>query len=251
MGRVRMMDAGTAHDPRSRYVAVAVVIALHLLLLHIAQRMSGIAHRVQNQVEDALILLRLDRPADPTRVEEPRPARQADVEERAPGASSIIVAPQPQPIQSPTAPLPPRQIDWRADAARAARVVVEAAGREGYRSFGPRKQSKVGESQSPPASRDPPKHKLGDTDEVGGDPIVWLGNNCYMELEKRVPTAREWVAAGPGQFTPPPQIRCSGGGRSATAGGNLEDSRKREEPPVPKAGTEMNELPERIEEPQR
>lgn len=40
-------------------------------------------------------------------------------------------------------------------------------------------------------------------------------------------------------------------GNRAADGTLFEHIKKPEEPPVPKAGTEMNELPERAEEPQR
>jgi hypothetical protein len=236
-----------ANDPRSRYIALAAVVALHLLLLQIAHRISGLTLRLQNEADDALVWLRLDRLREPRReprpVEEPRIEPQADVRVRTPAPEA------PQPTQAPTTPLPPRQIDWKSNAARSAQLAVEAAGQEGYRSFGPRKAPPPGEPQSPSAFAEPPKHKYGDIDEVGGDPVIWMNDNCYTELDKRVQTARDWVAANPGQFAPP-QIRCVGGIGSAAADGKLfEHIKKREEPPVPKAGTEMNELPERKEQP--
>jgi hypothetical protein len=234
------------HDPRSRYIAFAVVVALHLLLLQIAQRISGVALRLEDEADDALVWLRLDPPPRPVErrpTDEPRREPQVDVRAPAPTPET------PQPTQAPTTALPPRQIDWRANAARSAQLAVEAAGQERYRSFGPRKAPPPGEPQSPAVFAEPPKHKYGDIDEVGGDPVVWMNDNCYTELDKRVQTARDWVAANPGQFSSS-QIRCVGGAGSAAADGKLfEHIKKREEPPVPKAGTEMNELPERKEEP--
>jgi hypothetical protein len=122
-------------------------------------------------------------------------------------------------------------------------------GQEGYRSFDPRKPSAPGEPTVPSLFDDPPKHKLGDVgSDASGDPVVWMNDYCYTELEKPVQTARDWISAGPGRFAPP-KIRCLFPVGSGPADGTLfEHIKKPEEPPVPKVGTEMNELPERSAE---
>jgi hypothetical protein len=243
------MASVRTHDPRSRYVALAAVVALHFLLLQIAHRISGLTLRLPIEKDDALVWLRLDRPVEPRPLEE-RITKETVREPQADRINAPAPMPEePQPMQAPTVPLPPRQIDWRSNAARSAQVTVEAAGQERYRSFGPRKETPVGDAQSPSAFAEPPKHKYGDIDEVGGDPVIWMNDNCYTELDKRVQTARDWVAGNPGQFAPP-KIICMAPIGSGPADGTLfEHIKKREEPPVPKAGTEMNELPERKEEP--
>jgi hypothetical protein len=246
MGLLAVMTSRTMEDPRSRYVAFAAVVLLHLVLLHLAQRMSGTAHRIQREVDDALVWLRLDRPAEPKSVEPPRTESSPQEQVRAQDPEPIRDEPSEQ-AHVPTTPLPPRQVDWRGNAALSAERIVGAAGEQRYRSFGPRKDAPPGERQPASPFGEPPKHKYGDIGEVGGDPVVWMNDNCYTELDKRVQTARDWALANPGQFAPP-QIKCVGSGGAAADGKLFDHIKKREEPPVPKAGTEMNELPERRDE---
>jgi hypothetical protein len=146
----------------------------------------------------------------------------------------------------PDVPTPPREIDWRANALRSAEIVAERGREEKYRSFGPRKEPLPGEAPAPSAFGPGPKHKRGDVDSIGGDPVVWVNESCYMELDKRVQTARDWVVANPGQFAPP-QTRCVGSGAGPN-GELFEHIKRRTEPPVPKAGVTMSELPERAPE---
>ena len=242
------MDSLRARGSGARYVALAAVIGLHVLLLLIAQRISSVSHPF-DAADKALVWLRLDQP-----VEKPPTPQVAD-EKRVPPRNVPARAPRPIPEEPPrrqpteTMPTPPRQIDWRAHAARSAELAVEAAGQERYRSFGPRKEPEPDEAPVPSVFGEPPKHKYGDVAQEGGDPVVYSNENCYTELDKPVQTARDWVNAGPGSFASP-QIRCMFSG--STVNGNLfEHIKKREEPPIPKAGTEMNELPERVEEGQQ
>jgi hypothetical protein len=240
------MDLFRARESKSRYVALAAVIGLHVLLLLIAQRISTTAS-FDLAADKALVWLRLDRPLETPRPEET--TKQKEIAARTPPARRQSPAPAetPPPTEPPpTISAPPRQIDWRANAARSAERTVEAAGQERYRTFGPRKEPAPGEPHAPSAFGEPPKHKYGDIDEEGGDPVVYMNENCYTELDKRVQTARDWVNGNPGQFAPP-QILCKFSG-STVDGKMFEHIKKREEPPVPQAGTEMNELPERVEE---
>ena len=242
-----VMGSRTTEDPRSRYVAFAAVVMLHLVLMQLAQRMSGAVHRMQREVDDALVWLRLDRPVEPKPVAASRLETAPQERVRMDTPVSTRDSPSEQ-VQMPTTPLPPRQIDWRGNAALSAERIVGIAGEPGHRSFGPRKDPPPGERPTSSPFGPPPKHKYGDVGEVGGDPVVWMNDNCYTTLDKRVQTATDWTKANPGQFAKP-EITCVGGIGSAAADGKLfEHIKKREEPPVPKAGTEMNELPERVEE---
>jgi hypothetical protein len=226
-------------------LAMLAVVTLHALLLWAIERAR--TNRVDRSVEldRALILIPVRRASMPERAAESTPREDAAPDPRP-------LTPRPAPVTNapvlipPVTPTPPRAIDWRANAARSAQVLVERGLEEKYRSFGPRVQQ-PGEAPSPPSVfGEPPKHKAGDVDTIAGDPIVWLNERCYMELDKQVQSARDWVLANPGSFAPP-QIRCEGGG-SAPNGDMFEHIKKREEPPVPKAGTEMNPLPERKDE---
>jgi len=119
--------------------------------------------------------------------------------------------------------------------------------------------------------REGPKPKYGDVGEIDGKPVVWMSENCYTELDRLVRDARDAVL-NPGSFAAP-AINCVGGetgkfrivqpnpssftpwslnysrelGTRKADGTLFDHIKKPEEPPVPKAGTEMNELPEREE----
>jgi len=115
-----------------------------------------------------------------------------------------------------------------------------------------------------------PKHKYGDVGELGGRPVVWMSENCYTELDPAVRDARDRVLSNSSSFAAP-AINCVGSetgqfrlvmpnpssftpwslnftraiGKREVDGTLFEHIKKPEEPPVPKVGTEMNELPER------
>src|ERR671913_414101 len=90
------MDLFRARASKSRYVALAAVIGLHVLLLLIAQRISTTAS-FDLAADKALVWLRLDRP-----IETPRP-------EETPKQKEIPARPPPAPRQSPApAETPPR-----------------------------------------------------------------------------------------------------------------------------------------------
>jgi hypothetical protein len=159
---------------------------------------------------------------------------------------SLPLAPPPVAIPEETAANPP-PIDWRRNALRSAEIVAGRSGGQGYRHFGPREAGKSsGDDSAPSIFPGAPSHRRGDVDgDAHGDPIVWVNRRCYITLDKPVQTARDWTQGQPGQFAPP-ELRCLPGSGSGQPDGALfEHIKKREEPPVPKAGTEMNPLPER------
>jgi hypothetical protein len=97
-----------------------------------------------------------------------------------------------------------------------------------------------------------------------------MNENCYTTLDKPVQTARDWIITGRAGFAAP-AINCIGGiggskinlvlvnldsftppsinyvdavGERKANGQLFEHIKKRENPPLPKAGIEMHELPE-------
>jgi hypothetical protein len=262
-----MAGSFDTEDRRSRWIVFATVMALHIVLLQIAYRMQRSA-REDDASEDALVWLQLDRPQEPRRAEEqgaPRPA---------PRSPSVAPTRTREVSASTTSPsLSSRQVDWRANAARSAQRAVEGAQREQHRSFAPRKEPPREEPPPPSIFRAVPRPEYGDVGEVDGRPVVWMNEYCYTELDRPVQTARDAVIANPGTFASP-AINCVGGedgkfrlvqpnpasftpwslnysqalGKREADGTLFEHIKKPEEPPVPKAGTEMNELPEREEE---
>jgi hypothetical protein len=266
MGRARMLESVGREGRRSRLVAFATVMSLHLVLLQIAYRVT---HRLRESdaTGDALVLLRLDRPP------QPRPADERAVSRPASSTRSPAPIREESPPEPTVRPQPPHPIDWRANAARSAQLTVEGAQAEKHLSFAPRKEPPRDEPAPPSIFREVPNPEYGDVGEVDGRPVVWMNENCYTELDRSVQTARDAVIANPGTFTKP-AINCvedeNGGfhlvqpnptsftpwslnysralGKREADGTLFEHIKKPEEPPVPKAGTEMNELPERKQE---
>jgi hypothetical protein len=260
------MASSTRDVPSSRYAAIAAVVVLHLVLMSIAKRL-GTLWIVDVPEGDALILVPVDRPAPPPRPAEPDPAPKPQIDVRAPAPTQSTQA------FAPVTPSPPRQIDWRGNALRSAEKVAGSSGSV-YRSFGPRKAPESGEPAPPALFDTTPKHKYGDVGELGGRPVVWMSANCYTELDAVVRDARDRVLSNSSSFAAP-AINCVGSetgqfrlvmpnpssftplslnysraiGKREVDGTLFEHIKKPEEPPVPKAGTEMNELPERVEEP--
>lgn len=239
---VRVQRVVSMSAARRRSTTIAAVIALHFVFVIVIERLRQQERDVV--VDISLTLVNLEQRAR----REPQPQREPD--EPAPRLRNM--PPQAASASSssdesmPQAETSPRVIDWRANALRSAEVVAAGSVKERYRSFGPKRTKAVDEPAVPSVFGDGPKHELGD---IGGDPrepIVWLGDRCFLELEKPVQTARDWVVAGSGFFAMP-IMRCMNSlGRSEPNGKLFEHIKKREEPPVPKAGTEMNPLPERI-----
>jgi hypothetical protein len=271
MGELAQMFSARNNDPRSRYIALTAVVALHVLLIQIAQRVALLSNRAHDEADEALVWLRLDQVREVPKMQSRTLEARVEVRERTavPAQRRDSLPSQ----QHAAASLPPAPIDWRSNAARSAQLVVEGAEQERYRSFGPRKPKPPEEPQAPSIFGDAPKHKRGDVSgHVNDDPIVWVNENCYTTLDKSVQTARDWVIANPGSFAPP-SINCVGTdggnfgfvlpnpasftppslnymhpiGKKQANGKLFEHIKKPEEPPVPKTGTEMNELPERVE----
>ena len=256
------MAASPRDVPKSRYVALAVVVALHAVFVLVMQQMA--TFDFADIADDALILVPVDRPIPPP-VDAVKPETQPQVEVR----SSTPASPAAPQVFAPPAPSPPRQIDWRGNAARSAEKIVGNGGIE-YRSFGPRRPPAPGEPEPPSMFDTKPKHKYGDVGELGGKPVVWMSDNCYTELDPAVRDARDHVLSNSSSFAAP-AINCVGGetgtfrivmpnpssftpwslnytraiGKREADGTLFDHIKKPEEPPVPKAGTEMNELPER------
>ena len=227
-------------------LAMVVVLALHVLMLYAIHRA-----RMQERDDRALLdqpLLLVSIP-ERNRVESPPTDREpalSPIERRASRANEARTVEVDEPQSEPQ---PRGAINWRANAVRSAEVVAEAGRQEGYRRFGPRKPQPQDEAIAPSIFKEPPKHKLGEEgSDAHGDPVVWISDNCYTTLDKRVQTARDWIKAGPGNFAPA-EFECMFSvGRREPDGTLFEHIKKPEEPPLPKQGTEMNALPERIEE---
>ena len=127
----------------------------------------------------------------------------------------------------------------------AARTEVEKSVSERYRNFGPRKAPPPPDPE-PPSIFAPGKSVAGETGtDVNGDPIVQLNKYCYQELERNVPTARDY-----GHSIPMPHVmKCMFNAGGGGPRGDLFDHLKKEDRPLPepKPGTDLSTLPERIE----
>lgn len=227
---------------KRRLIAVIVVVAIHALLVLLIQRVRLREIEIAGG-ERSLILVELRKA-----IVEPTESRQA------PRSASITLAPRPAPPSMPPVATAPEEtepspalIDWHGNALRSAEIVAGRGEGQAYRNLGPRAAEKSSGDDSasslgPPA----PKHKRGDVDgDVHGDPIVWVNSFCYMTLDKRVQTARDWTRGQPGQFAPAEFACLAGFGSGEPDGMLFEHIKKREDPPAPKEGTEMNALPER------
>lgn len=233
---------------RTRLLALLAVIVLHVLFSYAIQGMRALPRASRGGVDAALVMVRIEPPRVPERV--PESARMevpiAPEQRESQRGGGSIEAEQAAFVAS----SPPRAIDWRANARRSAQLAVEGGLQEGHRSFGPREKPQPQEAAVPSVFGSGPKHKLGDLDpDAAGDPVVWLNERCYMTLDKQVQTARDWIKEAPGRFAPVGTVCLFSIGRREPDGTLFEHIRKREEPPVPKAGTEMNALPERADEP--
>ena len=232
------------YERRTQLIGALIVVALHVWLALLVQRMR--AREPTQQLDRSLTLVIVE---DPVR-EEPRPPIPEPQRRETPTQSSAAT-PSPS-APAPALPTSPRgPIDWRANAARSAQLAVEGSTVAPHRSFGPRKEPEPEEPAPPSVFRNTePRHKLGEVgDDAAGDPVVWINDSCYMTLDKRVQTARDWAKAGSGQFAPA-ELQClqwQFGPKQEPDGTLFEHIKKREEPAPPKPGTEMNSLPAQIE----
>lgn len=227
----------------SRLVAALAAFALHVCFGYALQRMRSPQPSAATALETYLVWIRIDR-ADlpdiqPERVREetllrPEGARSHDV--RTPVESSAE-------LDARTSTARSAKVDWRAHAVRSAQVVVADTLEQRYRQFGPGQDRSPGEPQVPSIFGTGPAHKLGD---IEGDPreqIVWLNNRCFMELERPVQTARDWIVSNPGSFAPLLTKCLLPFGGSGPNGKLFEHMRKPAEAAVPKLGTKIRELP--------
>jgi hypothetical protein len=222
-------------------MAVVAVFALHVCLSYVAYRLRAAVFEREAPSDHALRWVQVH----PMQSR----AQRNDRTDTHRGAPQEIARPrqtralEDSPAIEASLPSLPSPINWRANAARSAQVVVEESMQEGHRSFGPREQPDL-DARAPESVFGPaPKHMPGEVGEdTYGDPALWLNDSCYQELEKPVQTARD-------VFTIVPLVKCVMSIGKREANGKLfEHLKKREEPPVPRAGTELNELPEREEE---
>ena len=237
---------GTTERP-TRVILMLVVIALHALFLLAIQHLRM---QQRDAIDDgSLVLVDVVRPRPPTPDPKQSPVEPVRTSRRPRSAASEAsrVAESAPPVASSSTP---PGIDWRGNAARSAERVLASGAGEQYRSFGPKTEGEREVPSIPNIFRDEPKHELGEVGEdAAGDPIVWMSDNCYTTLDKRVQTARDWVKDTPGRFAPA-EIMCLFPpiGRREADGTLFEHIKKREEPPVPEVGTEAKPLPARIQE---
>jgi hypothetical protein len=226
---------------KMRWWALLAVCVLHALFLHVIQRMRRVESR--DALDAPVVMIQqlsrvreLQRPRETERVQERSRERIPPVAERAPPVNQSSVPESSAPITPPA----PRAIDWHANAVRSAQVIVQGSLDGKSRSFGSPRQPE--RPARPPQSvfGPGPKHRAGDVgSDTYDDPVVWINDHCYKELEKPVPTARDF-------FRIMPLVKCMWPiGKREPKGKLFEHIRKPEEPPAPQAGTEMNALPER------
>ncbi len=220
-----------------RGAAILIVTILHALLLLLIWKSRQLLIIDDVSVDRFIEWV----PIEPAR-ERLLPSSPREPDLRTPERTIIEVQ---QPSSSPESatpaaePLPPRQIDWNAHGAYAAKKAVEGSVGEPYRNFGPRKS---GPPPGPgaPALFEEEKDKFGEEGtDIHGDPVVWLSKHCYQELEKTVQTARDWV-------DPRPRLQlCMFPAGSPEPRGDLFEHLKKEKAlPETKEGVER-ELPER------
>lgn len=167
-----------------------IVVALHALLLLIAWRLGEHLHR-GDASSDASMIWIIPQPVEPT-------ARSADLpRDRTVQRSSERPTPREKTRESDIAvdspARAPRQIDWGAHAAFHARKAVEDGATERYRNLGPRKPGPPPEPKGPTLFEREPEVFGEVAEDTNGDPILRLSKHCYQELEKRLPTARDYV----------------------------------------------------------
>lgn len=123
---------------------------------------------------------------------------------------------------------------------------MEESVTERYRNFGPRKPGPEPDPE-PPSIFEPKRQVKGETGvDVHGDPVVRLSEHCYQELEKPVPTARDYGSSLP------LMTKCTFPIGKREPRGDLFKHLKKSRPlPQSPPGTELKELPERLEENER
>lgn len=224
--------------PRARMAVI--VVALHGLLLLIAWRLGEQLHRRAVGDDASMTWIDLRSPEAVARtVDSPRDqAPQPSNDHRTVSGS---VRESDTTVESPARP--PHPVDWGAHATYHARKAVEDGATERYRNFGPRKPGPPPEPAIPSIFEPEPDVSGEEGEDIHGDPIVRLSKYCYQELEKRLPTARDYV--NPGRPLLP---KCMFPIGKPEPRGDLFEHLKRDRPlPELKNGT-PGELPERTPE---
>jgi hypothetical protein len=214
-----------------------IVVALHGLLFLIAWCLGEQVYR-RSVSDDASMTWILTRPLEPLArsVDSLRaqPSQRSNerptVEENTRESDTTVDSPARS----------PRQIDWGAHAAFNARRAVEDGTGERYRNLGPRKPGPPPEPAIPSIFEPEPDVRGEEGLDVNGDPVVRLNKYCYQELEKRLPTARDYV--DPGRPLIP---KCMFPIGKPEPRGDLFEHLKRDHPlPEQKSGA-TGEMPER------
>ncbi|HMN43848.1 MAG TPA: hypothetical protein PKE27_04715 [Povalibacter sp.] len=235
-----MRPPSGADTSRSRALAACIVVAGHALLLVLAWHGAFAPRWLLHGDDPALTWIELQ----PSIAEPPPTATSSTTRaDRTPATdlrnrrdetrNAVSAAPEP-------ASLPPRQTDWSAHAAYNAKKAVEDAVTERYRNLGPRKPGPAPEPSAPSIFESPGK-SFGELDtDINDNPVVWLNENCYFELDKLVPTARDVVNPGL-----PPMMKCKFNVGRREPRGDLFKPLERDRPlPELKPGV-TPELPER------
>lgn len=228
----------------ARSLAAGLVVVLHALAALLLWHARSSMHTVKD--DSALTWLRLVPDVDvarrpiPTRTS-PAPV-QAEQQRHDPGQPSLESAPS-VPALAPVEPLPPRQIDWAAQATFNAKKTVEDAVTERYRNLGARRTEPQA-SGSPPSIFSPEAKSFGDLDrDIDDNPRVRLNEHCYFELDDLILSASDMVTSGL-----PPMVKCSGKVGKREPRGDLFEHLKRERPPPALASEPTGELPELTEQ---
>lgn len=152
----------------------------------------------QNADSPAMTWVRLTRPQLPRKSDRAPPDPEAALSLSLPIA---VTAPN---LSEMTSDAEPAHANWSLQGILSARATASTASSDRYRSLGPREAEP--EHQSPdPALFETPERRAGSVDnDVHGDPIVWVNEYCYQELEKPVPTARD-VTRQPKKTIEPPK----------------------------------------------
>lgn len=216
-----------------------MVAGLHALLFVLAWHAALAPHWLRRGDDPAMTWIDLrpatgDRTPPMTQVEPDRAlATTSDVTRETTG---------PRPLTSPPTSLPPRQIDWNANAAYHASQAVAAATKERYRNLGPRRPGPPPEPEVASLFESKPDVAGEVGEDINGDPVLRLSEHCYQELEKPVPTARDYVDQRP------LLRKCLFPFGKREPRGDLFDHLKRDRPlPEPKPGS-STEAPERDDE---
>lgn len=175
----------------TRGAIALVVVVLHSMLVVFFWKLRTSA---MGPATDDRFVIWL-RPADDNAQKvEPPPPSEPEVTQAAP-VLIVPVAPASPVAPEPSSDAPP--VNWSTNAAFHAKRAVEAANGDGHRNLGQRKPGPAPEV-GPPTLFEAEENVRGqEADDVNGDPIVRLNKYCYQELEKRLPTARDYVDPRP------------------------------------------------------